>query len=392
MDLEVVVRAREGRRRRPARGRAGRPRRRRRRACRTRGRARARRSRPSCSTPSPSSGVPSGQTWEAAVCVRHRRRIMPPCARVRARAAVERASTDGLAYARFAVRRAAARGRRRRPARRGLVQGEPLRLRPRCAAAAGLAAIAFDARGHGASDGRAGRPARSTTSPRIAELLRGPARARRCAGRAWAASWRSSRRAPARRRRGRRDLPRGRRPACARGAARRALRLPRRRRRARRAAEVADERAAARRAGRAACCSCTPRATSACPSPALARAARRGRRQPAGHGARRPPPLGPARRRAAGARPALHRARAASGRAERAPAPAGRLREVHQRVEVRREWRRRDAQGAPAAPAPGRSSKRWRMREVREVGLAAPQLAPRGAEERRRASGCTAVR
>ena len=241
----------------------------------------------------------------------HRRRIMPRRAhRPRPSRRPRSASTTGLAYALFAARAATPAGGGRDPPRRGLLQGVPLRLRPRRAAAAGLAAVALrrcaaTARAAGALDGRAiddvaGDRRRCCAARRAARAARVVA---------WAASWRSS-------------------PPSARGAdavvaicpasgdgLRRGLRagrfdFPADSRRSRRCCAEHDDRGRGGRARRAACCSCTPRATRSCPVERSSRALHAAApRQPARRGAGRPPPLGPARRRAAGRGAAL-RARA----------------------------------------------------------------------------------
>ena len=92
----------------------------------------------------------------------------------------------------------------------------------RAARAAGLAAVAFDQRGHGESDGRAGRPAARGRRDDGRARCRGPARPARVEhGRLRGAA----RRRAAGRGRGRGDLPGGRRAPAARPA-RAALRVP----------------------------------------------------------------------------------------------------------------------------------------------------------------------
>ena len=248
------------RRRTRGRGRAGRPRRRRRRACRTRAPARARRSRPSSRRPASLIRLPSGIDRRELLQGRHRRRIMPRHAhRQRGAAGRDRRARRPRVRAVPACERAR-RGGRGAP-RRGLVQGVALRLRRAPAAADGLAALCFDMRGHGESDGADGRPragrrrrdggaARDApaSTRRAARLVHGRlprARGGR-ARRARAPSWRSARRA---------------REACARGL--RAGRFEF-------AADTATLERAARRARRAAGRRAARRAAAA--------AARRGRR------------------------------------------------------------------------------------------------------------------
>ena len=108
---------------------------------------------------------------------------------------------DGLAYALFA-RGAAGRGRDH--PRRGLGEGEPLRLRPQ-AARARLAAVLLRPARPRRERGRARARACSTTSRRWPRCS--PTGRSGCAARRWAAGWRSPRPQRVRRRGGRRDLP-----------------------------------------------------------------------------------------------------------------------------------------------------------------------------------------
>ena len=177
---------------------------------------------------------------------------------------------DGLAYALFLPAGRAAGGVVILHGA-GSQQGEPLRLRARVRARAGLAAVAFDQRGHGDERRRARRPARSTTSrrwrgccrPARRVALRGLehgrlARARR--GRRARTRRRSSRSA---RRRAPQLRARPARPALRRSAPTRP--------RSSALLERDDLAAAAAAPRRRGCCSCTPRATSACRSSTRAR-------------------------------------------------------------------------------------------------------------------------
>ena len=224
------------------------------------------------------------------------------------------ATHDGSRLLAVAPRRPLGPRRDRDPARRRVVQGEPLRLRPRRAAARTRrdrpSTSAGTARARGRWTARA-----STTSPRWPRCsARRSATQRprsRCAARAWAAIWRSSRPGdaeaaavvaicPASAQGLRRGLAERRLDFDADVAALDALLGGARPARHRRGARPSR------------CCCCTPRATSRFRS-SISRelaAASDPRRQPPDRRARRPPPLDPARRRAAGGEPALHHARA----------------------------------------------------------------------------------
>ena len=170
---------------------------------------------------------------------------------------------DGLAYALFLPRRGAAAG--------GVVilhgagsQKENHFDFARACRAAGLAAVAFDQRGHGESDGALDGRAIDDVATMARRCCR-TARRSRCAGRAWAAGSRSPR------------APRWTRAAVvaicpasgaqlARGLADRRFAVPRRpglaRARCSTTTDLLRRRGGARRAGS---CSCTPRATRTCP-------------------------------------------------------------------------------------------------------------------------------
>ena len=126
---------------------------------------------------------------------------------------------DGLAYSLWLPRPARRPGWRGDPPRRRLVQGEPPRLRPR-GARRGFAAIAFDQRGHGESEGPMdGRVLDDVAS--MAALLRariGGARAAdsRCAGSSMGGYLALAGRRRGGRARGGRDLPGQRRGPAAR--------------------------------------------------------------------------------------------------------------------------------------------------------------------------------